>query len=97
MLQNGLSKLHGALRYSLGVTATELKTNINPKLTNRKDYLHSKVKEVIMIRTINILDMFLKPCFVLIEIIVPQRCRMSCKQASICSLVFLLQLFKTGR
>ena len=66
-------------------------------LTDRKDYLPPKNKEAIMINTINLLDMFLRPRFVLIEIIAPQRYDKLPTDARLRPMLFLLQLFKTKR
>jgi len=54
-------------------------------------------EEVKMINTINILDMFLKPCFVLVEIIAPQRYEKRPNDAVSRPLLFLHQLFNTWR
>lgn len=44
-----------------------------------------------------LVEKIISPLFVLVEIIAPQQYRMSDKQAGLCRLVFLLQLYKTKR
>ena len=50
-----------------------------------------------MINILNILEVFLKPCFGLVEIIVPQRYKERATEAVLSPILFLLKLFKTKR